>query len=287
MSEKSGVSFLSSFVHAYNGLHHALSQRNMKVHFVSAILVGLVGSGIPLGLAEKTLILFTCDNGTAAGIESRIGDRFVTGGKGRMTDAGTHVPLIARWPGVIAPGSVSRDLIDFSDFLPTLLDAAGAPAPEGLDGRSFLPQLRGEKGTPREWVYSWYARDGGTVGQELVRSARERGVALAALSHDEADIADRAAVEAAIARVKPALVVNAAAYTKVDLAETEIEAARRGNETGPAVIAAANGGNSIAFNRSRAASISGMPTWVSTAVAPGPGKCFTVTSERGFAACAP
>jgi dTDP-4-dehydrorhamnose reductase len=60
-----------------------------------------------------------------------------------------------------------------------------------------------------------------------------------ALPHAEADIADRAAVEAAITRHKPTLVVNAAAYTKVDLAETEVEAARRGNETGPAVLARA------------------------------------------------
>lgn len=50
--------FLRSFVYAYDGLHHALAQRNMKVHFVSAILVGLVGSGIPLGLAEKVTLIF-------------------------------------------------------------------------------------------------------------------------------------------------------------------------------------------------------------------------------------
>lgn len=51
-------SFLASFVHAYDGLLHALAQRNMKVHFVSAVLVGLVGSGIPLGLAEKITLIF-------------------------------------------------------------------------------------------------------------------------------------------------------------------------------------------------------------------------------------
>jgi dTDP-4-dehydrorhamnose reductase len=79
----------------------------------------------------------------------------------------------------------------------------------------------------------------GQLGQELVRSARERGTPLVALPHAEADIADRAAVEGAITRHRPALVVNAAAYTKVDLAEKEIAAARRGNETGPAIIAAA------------------------------------------------
>jgi dTDP-4-dehydrorhamnose reductase len=79
----------------------------------------------------------------------------------------------------------------------------------------------------------------GQLGQELARTARARGVALTALSHGEADIAERDAVEGAIARHAPALVVNAAAYTKVDLAETEPEVARRGNEIGPAALAAA------------------------------------------------
>ena len=79
-----------------------------------------------------------------------------------MTDAGTHVPLIASWPGTIPAGHVSLDLIDFSDFLPTLLDCAGiAPPPDRvLDGQSFLPQLRGEEGDPREWIYSWFSRTG-------------------------------------------------------------------------------------------------------------------------------
>ena len=125
-----------------------------------------------LGLAEKTLILFTCDNGTAVGINSRMGNRVVPGGKGQMTDTGNHVPLIARWPGVIASGGVSRDLVDFSDFLPTLMDAAGIATPKGLDGRSFFPQLKGEKGAPREWVYCWYARNGGPTGQETARTQR-------------------------------------------------------------------------------------------------------------------
>jgi len=47
------------------------------------------------------------------------------------------------------------------DFLPTLCAAAGVPVPAGLDGVSFLPQLRGEPGTPREAYYVWYARNGG------------------------------------------------------------------------------------------------------------------------------
>ena len=108
-----------------------------------------------LGLRERTLILFTGDNGTPRGIRSKLGDTAFPGGKGRMTDAGTHVPLLANWTGTTPAGRACGDLIDFSDVLPTLAAIAGAPLPEGvtLDGRSFLPQLRGEPGTPRDWVF--------------------------------------------------------------------------------------------------------------------------------------
>ena len=79
----------------------------------------------------------------------------------------------------------------------------------------------------------------GQLGQELARTAPARDVPLTALTHADADIAERTAVEDAIARHRPSLVVNAAAYTKVDGAETEVDAARRGNEIGPGVLARA------------------------------------------------
>ena len=76
----------------------------------------------------------------------------------------------------------------------------------------------------------------GQLGQELLRESAARTMPLVALGRAQADITDRAAVCAAIAQHRPALVVNAAGYTKVDLAETDIEAARQGNEVGPAFI---------------------------------------------------
>jgi dTDP-4-dehydrorhamnose reductase len=79
----------------------------------------------------------------------------------------------------------------------------------------------------------------GQLGRELTRAASTRTVALHALAHAEADIADSAMVAAALARWKPSLVVNAAAYTKVDLAESNAEDARKGNEIGPAIVAEA------------------------------------------------
>jgi len=58
---------------------------------------------------------------------------------------------------VIKTGRVNGDLISSTDFLPTICEAAGVRAPAGIDGVSFLPQLRGEPGTPRPWLYSWYS----------------------------------------------------------------------------------------------------------------------------------
>jgi arylsulfatase A len=111
------------------------------------------------GLLENTLILFTGDNGTGRGAVTQLTDGSEQEGeKGNTTRAGMHVPLIASWPGKIAVGNVCRDLVDMTDFIPTILAAAGITAPEKLplDGRSFLPQLRGERGNPREWIYSYW-----------------------------------------------------------------------------------------------------------------------------------
>jgi arylsulfatase A len=118
-----------------------------------------------LGLRESTLILFLGDNGTGVGVTSQFKGQSYPGGKGTHTARGNHVPLIVSWPGKIAAGKVSNDLVGSVDFLPTLCDAAGVKTPAGLDGQSFFPQLRGERGQPREWLYTWYARDGGPKPQ--------------------------------------------------------------------------------------------------------------------------
>ncbi|MEW4490381.1 sulfatase-like hydrolase/transferase [Thalassoglobus sp. JC818] len=115
-----------------------------------------------LDVRDETLILFTGDNGTYESIVSELRGKDWRGGKSYMTDHGTHVPLIVNWPGRVEAGTVNTDLIDFSDFLPTLADATSAAVPENLmlDGQSFWPQLQGEVGNPRSWVYCWYFRNG-------------------------------------------------------------------------------------------------------------------------------
>ena len=122
-------------------------------------LVGRVTAQLDaLKLSEKTLVVFTGDNGTYPTLRSTIKGREMNGDKGRPTDAGTHVPLVAQWKGHITAGKVNQDLIDFTDFLPTLAEVTGARLPTGItvDGRSFAPQLRGQKGKPREWIFCHY-----------------------------------------------------------------------------------------------------------------------------------
>lgn len=115
----------------------------------------ILGAVDNLGIAENTVVMFLADNGTDRDLTNLWGDgKRIRGGKGTMTDRGTRVPLIVRWPGRIKEGSSCDDLIDFSDFFPTLCEIAGASLPEEkLHGRSFAPRLFGKPGNPREWVH--------------------------------------------------------------------------------------------------------------------------------------
>lgn len=140
------------------------------------LLVGRLVKGIDtLGLRERTVILFYSDNGTDRRIVSHIevdGEKVeVPGGKGLETQSGVRVPLIVNWPDHIAPG-VCGDLVDSTDFLPTLAELAGESVPKayGIDGRSFAPQLLGEKSDPREAVFVWYDPRPGWDKQKFGRS---------------------------------------------------------------------------------------------------------------------
>jgi arylsulfatase A len=76
--------------------------------------------------------------------------------------------MIANWPGVVPAGVVRQDLIDFTDFFPTFAELVGAALPQDrtMDGRSFLSQIKGQVGKPREWVYVELS------GQRYVRNER-------------------------------------------------------------------------------------------------------------------
>ena len=108
------------------------------------------------GLSENTLVIYLGDNGTPDDVCSMVFEHNeICGGKGKTNDRGTHVPLICRQPGTIPAGSVNRDMVEATDYLPTMMEAAGLDFPDDyfIDGKSFYPQLTGEEGNPREWMF--------------------------------------------------------------------------------------------------------------------------------------
>ncbi|WP_422927208.1 sulfatase [Singulisphaera sp. PoT] len=108
-----------------------------------------------LKLSENTLVVFASDNGGVGGYiregikkGNDITDNApLRGGKGMLYEGGIHVPYVFRWPGKITEGQTQGEPINSVDLYPTLLELAGAKAPEGypLDGVSYLGLLKGEK----------------------------------------------------------------------------------------------------------------------------------------------
>jgi arylsulfatase A-like enzyme len=120
-----------------------------------------------LGLADRTIVIFTSDNGGLSINEGTPTSNLpLRAGKGWAYDGGVREPLIVRWPGVSRPGSVSAAPIISTDYYPTLLEMAGLPLrPEQhVDGRSFVPLLKGENlpEKPLFWHYPHYSNQGGS-----------------------------------------------------------------------------------------------------------------------------
>lgn len=140
------------------------TSRQLKQNYVDMVAymdkcVGrLVDALEASGKRDKTIVIFTGDNGTNAVLASELHEKTVKGGKGYTHDYGTHVPLVVNAPGRIPPDQVSEDLIAFSDFFPTIVEAAGLPAKEVQDGDgwSFWQQCVGEPGRQRDWIYGYY-----------------------------------------------------------------------------------------------------------------------------------
>jgi arylsulfatase A-like enzyme len=116
-----------------------------------------------LGLEDNTLVFFSGDNGGADYFSSKEHPRGIHGAnvdpmtgveyrgkKGNLYEGGLRVPMIARWPGRIAPGQVSNLLWYFPDVLPTVLEVAGVEVPADVDGMSIVPELVGAQAAGRE-----------------------------------------------------------------------------------------------------------------------------------------
>ncbi|MDZ4199183.1 MAG: sulfatase [Kiritimatiellia bacterium] len=133
--------------------------------------VGLLLRGLDkLNLTDRTIVVFTSDNG-GLHVPELNHDRVThntpyRAGKGYVYEGGQRVPLIVRWPGHIPEGCVTQAPVINTDWIPTLLDLAGAPIPPGLDGISFAAGLTGGvfPERPLYWHFPHYTNQGGRPG---------------------------------------------------------------------------------------------------------------------------
>jgi arylsulfatase A-like enzyme len=101
------------------------------------------------GLAQNTIVIYTSDQGFFLGDHNWFDKRF-------MYEESLRMPFLVRWPAQIKPGTVSKGMVLNVDFAPTLIAAARLNVPDDVQGRSFLPLLRGE--SPKDWRTSMYYR---------------------------------------------------------------------------------------------------------------------------------
>lgn len=130
-----------------------------------------------LGLDERTLFVFTSDNGPLHGEHEGLAGTDATffnshgglrNGKGTLYEGGFRVPGIVRWKGHLPAGAVCHRTTGFEDWLPTLLELAGLAerTPKGIDGISFAPTLQGANQPDRPFLYREFPAYG---GQQCIR----------------------------------------------------------------------------------------------------------------------
>jgi arylsulfatase len=117
-----------------------------------------------LGLSENTVVMFSSDNGPTfnGGTDSAFFQSAgpLRGLKTMLYEGGIRVPMIARWPGKIKPGSQTDHISAFWDVLPTLIDIVGGDPPEDIDGISFLPTLLGEREKQKKHEHLYWEYNG-------------------------------------------------------------------------------------------------------------------------------
>jgi len=114
-------------------------------------------------LSDNTIILFSGDNGTVSQIHSMWKGQQVGGDKSSTTEAGTHVPLLAYWPGKVKAGVIDTNLVSFVDSMPTVADLMKTTVPANygtIDGINFNQQLGGDYTKVRDWLFCHFTGSG-------------------------------------------------------------------------------------------------------------------------------
>jgi arylsulfatase A-like enzyme len=118
-----------------------------------------------LGLVETTLVIYTADHGDLGGGHGMVDKHYV------MYDDVVRVPLVARWPGHISPGTHCDAFVSHSlDLASTFCDVAGIPAPATFRGQSLVPLFKGAQDNGRSDIFSMYhGNQFGLYSQRMVR----------------------------------------------------------------------------------------------------------------------
>ncbi|WP_324662349.1 sulfatase-like hydrolase/transferase [Haloarcula sediminis] len=142
------------------------------MHHIDDQIARILAKVDELGVAENTLVVHASDHGDFTG-----GHRQWNKGP-MMYDDTYRIPLVVRGPGVAGGGRVCDDLVSLMDLMPTFLDAADAPVPDDVDGRSLWPLLADEAGANgRDAVFAEYHGDEmGLYSQRMVRTKRYKYV---------------------------------------------------------------------------------------------------------------
>ena len=116
-----------------------------NVEYVDKLVGRLIDTLSELKLRERTIVIFTADNGTGGE------------GKGDATELGARVPMIVNCPGRVKSLGACEELVDLSDVMPTLAELTGAQVPNDrpIDGQSFVSILEGKAGPRRDWIFSY------------------------------------------------------------------------------------------------------------------------------------
>ncbi|MSR30683.1 MAG: DUF4976 domain-containing protein [Gemmataceae bacterium] len=130
-----------------------------------------------LKLAENTVVIFTSDNGGLSVLEGNNTPATINAplreGKGYLYEGGIRVPLLVRWPGVVAPGTVTSTTCSSIDFFPTLAEICGLKFTHTVDGVSFAKSFQQKPGgeaadqRPLFWHYPHYSNQGGKPGSAI------------------------------------------------------------------------------------------------------------------------
>jgi len=142
-----------------------------------------------LNIDNNTIVLFSSDNGPhkEGGHDPYFFESSgpFRGIKRDLYEGGIRVPFIARWPGHIQAGSINKHIGAFWDFLPTACEIAGIPAPNNIDGISFLPALIGEKQPDHQYLY-WEFHEQG--GKQAVLMGKWKGIRLNVFNNPDGSI---------------------------------------------------------------------------------------------------